>query len=1212
VSQINEVQFTANVKSWIDAICRELATVDQSFPFLGAEIEERKEIGRKRRDLVLRPRQNPLGHALTGEIKLPDRPDGRTPYSEMVVLDAHSKASAVGAEYFFTWNVNRFVLWQTFRRDSPIFDRSITFYDWFPEGQEVHRSDDLLREDVQQKLKRRLEEFLVEYAEIYKGAKPFPRRPLDEWFIHLLECALDRPTFCTLAEILKYYSRDVAFHGNLDQWMIRNLGATITEEESQDNLERAARYSCYVLTNRIVFYDALRRKYPKRLESLSVPKRTKTGADLRGHLEDAFRDAERVSEDYETVFRGDSFGDRLPFLSDLAIEGWRGLIEQVDKYDFTALDYGIIGQIFEGLLSPRERHRYGQHYTKSEIVDLINAFVIRSSRDRVLDPACGGGTFLIRAYARKKWLAEREQKIVSHESLLSDIYGVDLSRYAVHLSTISLTTRDLVRASNYPRVACSDFFDVALDKVMFPAGISQEGDRFDFVPLPKVDAVIGNPPYIRQERLSQEQKKAYHEKCETAWKGIDLSGRSDIHVYFWPHAASFLKESGYFGFLTSSMWLDVEYGFPLQRWALENFAIIAIMESSVEPWFTDARIGTAVTILRREPDVQKRLNNLVRFVEIRRPLSDILADYERAGDRIEAAERIQRFLESLTENVENENWRIRVVRQENLISDLELSENEENEEEDAEEEDVDTKNARNEMKNCGDPTQRHTGGKWGIHLRAPDVFFKLVDRCSERLVPLGRIADVRRGVTTGCDAFFYPRDVTDTRLREMSEEQLRLAFGLTPKETRKVRVCKAGDGSPHLIEAQFLEPIIHSVFELTSGKVDKKRLARQILLVNLPKSGLHKKHEHVWKYIVYGETYALGTRDPRPVHEKSTVAARTRKKKRWYDLTDSIRPAICWPKAHQYKHIVARNEERLICNCRLYGIDPIDQENADLLWAVLLSTPVALMKFLFGRMTGREGNLDTMVCDAKMMLVPDTRVIDRRLRKEIVKAAYDLCRKPSEDLLRDMETPERLALDKTVLRSLGVAQFAEQDSLLTAIYDQLRTRLLGTRNLELIAQRNRLRAARRGRTTPMSIAAEIWESLEAKEQGDLRPFPSSFLPSTDSGGTEVLDLPEGHATMAQMFGSFSVNIGGKSFAVGSEVRAKLLIALANEGIFGPVAFPESDTACRRALRDWQGFRDMLHDEFQNLAAQRTADPQLIVKIIADLWRRYWRWSAKQD
>jgi len=69
-----------------------------------------------------------------------------------------------------------------------------------------------------------------------------------------------------------------------------------------------------------------------------------------------------------------------------------------------------------------------------------------------------------------------------------------------------------------------------------------------------------------------------------------------LHVFFCGHAVNFLKPNRWLGFLTSSQWLDVEYGFPLQHFLLERFRIAAIIESRIEPWFVGARVQTAATM----------------------------------------------------------------------------------------------------------------------------------------------------------------------------------------------------------------------------------------------------------------------------------------------------------------------------------------------------------------------------------------------------------------------------------------------------------------------------------------------------------------------------------------------------------------------------------------------------------------------------------------
>ena len=112
-----------------------------------------------------------------------------------------------------------------------------------------------------------------------------------------------------------------------------------------------------------------------------------------------------------------------------------------------------------------------------------------------------------------------------------------------------------------------------------------------------------------QEQVQQEDKTKLGQLCRVAWPGLQLTKRSDLHCYFWPAAARLVKPGGYFGFLTSSSWMDVEYGFALQGWMLGHFRVVAIMESAAEPWFEDARVKTCVTILQRCDNERQRDDN---------------------------------------------------------------------------------------------------------------------------------------------------------------------------------------------------------------------------------------------------------------------------------------------------------------------------------------------------------------------------------------------------------------------------------------------------------------------------------------------------------------------------------------------------------------------------------------------------------------------------
>jgi hypothetical protein len=75
------------------------------------------------------------------------------------------------------------------------------------------------------------------------------------------------------------------------------------------------------------------------------------------------------------------------------------------------------------------------------------------------------------------------------------------------------------------------------------------------------------------------------------------------------------------------------------------------------------------------------------------------------------------------------------------------------------------------------------GGKWGIHLRAPDLWFKLLDAHGDKLTPLGDIAEVRFGVKSGNDSFFFPIDCSDDCLEAQGNPlKFEAAYGVPRQE----------------------------------------------------------------------------------------------------------------------------------------------------------------------------------------------------------------------------------------------------------------------------------------------------------------------------------------------------------------------------------------------------------------------------------------------
>lgn len=311
------------------------------------------------------------------------------------------------------------------------------------------------------------------------------------------------------------------------------------------------------------------------------------------------------------------------------------------------------------------------------------------------------------------------------------------------------------------------------------------------------DIVIANPPYVRQEQIEDlsgfYQRKEYKDKLleqlqkdysydfqgvlkEKGEKLINLGKRSDLYVYFYLKGLKLLNENGIFCYISSNSWLDVGYGAEMQEILLKRVPIMAIYDNQVKRSFAHADINTIIAIKKSpklkdwEEEVQ---NNQVSFVTFKKPFdeilySDIFIDLEQDKDLKELPEGKRR---------ENEIYRLHKVKQSDLY---EFGKDKE--------------------------SQTYTGNKWGgKYLRAPDIYWTILEkgglsrsvdyereresktrsardnrRDSSRLydrgkrillsgryheqpklVRLGDIADVRFGIKTGANEFFYLEDVTD-------------------------------------------------------------------------------------------------------------------------------------------------------------------------------------------------------------------------------------------------------------------------------------------------------------------------------------------------------------------------------------------------------------------------------------------------------------------
>ena len=1219
---INEVDFCGKIAAGANPI---FARLQDQCPFVEARIEGvGSTTGKtKRKDLRFYGKNNKL--LLTGEVKLPG---GVSAFDSKLIEDAQQKADHANVQYFFTWDVNTFVLFDRYKQEKSLLDRRIKVWHLrlnLSSAQEVARPEIL--EQIASKF---LPDLIAELSDIVTGVKQDWSLPPDEIFLRSLECHLDWPVKLLREYLYNKSLTDRRFDTRLQEWMAEQGRQFLRyrPEEWREAVDNAARTLAYVWANRFIFYKALCARFP--LPRLELRPAIKTATQAIRRIDELLSKAAEESHDYETLlFPGErDWANDLVFTPDGAVDAWRGFLCGIEAIDFRDVPADVVGLIFQKLISPEERHRLGQHFTGPDPVDLINSFCIRRADTVVLDPACGSGSFLVRAYYRKRAMNDHRP----HSQLLHELFGADIGLYPAHLATLNLAAREINDKANYPRIARTDFFDVIPGRPF--CELPEGPHKHSPVMLPPLDAIVGNPPYVRQEKVGKEEKDKLSKRVEEAFPGTELRGRADLHCYFWPHACRFLKEGGYFGFLTSGQWLDVDYGFALQRWILSNFQIVAILESATERWFPDARVKTCITILQRCSDPEERRANLVRFVRFEKPLTEIIGVLPTGGvgkeaeiaemSRQSAVDAIRDQLEQIKKPVHDDRWRVLLKSQAELWDEgVRAGEVlkpgtpvESDEDEDSEEQNKDSGDEQVWLRGHG-AERDYLAGKWGRYLRAPDLYFELMDRFSGRFVVLGGIVDVRRGITSGCDAFFMPRDVTKEFLGiQITDNDFKRLTGAHREEfaSGRVRLIKDGAGTLHPIETLFVKPEVHSLMKVDRPEILSRDLDRVVLLVGEALSSL--RGTHVYRYLKFGETATYASKKSKavPVPQRASCAARDP----WYDLTKLVKPGFAlWPMAQQYRHIIPGNPEWLICNHNLFDLSSelLSKKEQKVLIAVLNSTLVGLFKTFYGRFAGTEGNLKTEVIDVNLIEIPDPRGVDERIAKRLIDSLHSMTRRTvgrlvDESLMdchsyrralelaarpltlsEELRLPDRRDLDDAVFELLGVENEAERRALVNRLHEETASHFRAIRVTEIQKMEDRAKGGKREFTTEEQ-AADAWDAVDLT---DLTPL-SDWVRNHAEAPTREITIPDErpvYLAVNSIFDQEVVYFGKKRqehVVCPSRGTTELLARMANLGVSGPQVMPIENDAALRLLCELEQRHEVASARLRELVESRTSDP----------------------
>jgi SAM-dependent methyltransferase len=118
----------------------------------------------------------------------------------------------------------------------------------------------------------------------------------------------------------------------------------------------------------------------------------------------------------------------------------RTMARRVARFDWTNVDHDVLKVLYESVIGAETRKRLGEYYTPDWLADQIVAEAVTDPlKQRVLDPACGSGTFLF--HAVRRYLSSADETEVPLFKALSEltehVLGIDLHPVAVSLARVT-------------------------------------------------------------------------------------------------------------------------------------------------------------------------------------------------------------------------------------------------------------------------------------------------------------------------------------------------------------------------------------------------------------------------------------------------------------------------------------------------------------------------------------------------------------------------------------------------------------------------------------------------------------------------------------------------------------------------------------------------------------------------------------------------------
>jgi hypothetical protein len=498
----------------------------------------------------------------------------------------------------------------------------------------------------------------------------------------VLQGEFDR--YCQAAKGRGREEFDDTFLEEIEEW--RKALATNLAMRNDSLDESSLNFAVQRIIDRIIF---LRMAEDRGTETVAQLQALLNGESTYSRLGKLFRDADARYNSGLFHFAVEKGRDEQPDTLTPGLDIDDATLKKIIKrlyypespYEFTVVTADILGSVYERFLGkvitltdghrakieekPEVRKAGGVYYTPTYIVDYIVKNTVgkllegktpkEAAKLKVLDPACGSGSFLIGAYQflldwhLVQYTQGEAKKFATGKSavlrpglsgdwrltiaerkriLLDNIHGVDLDGAAVEVTKLNLLLKCLEGETSQTlgfqqriwheralpdlghNILCGNSLigtDIMASEAWKEMGEEEKRriNPFDYErAFPKAfkqggfDAVIGNPPYVRMEGFvpSKIYLAAHYRSHEE---------RADLYSYFLEKGLSLVREDGIVGDIVSNKFIRAKYGRPLRSLISERASVCEIADFAGADVFRGATVRTVVLLMTPKGDVEK-------------------------------------------------------------------------------------------------------------------------------------------------------------------------------------------------------------------------------------------------------------------------------------------------------------------------------------------------------------------------------------------------------------------------------------------------------------------------------------------------------------------------------------------------------------------------------------------------------------------------------